>query len=260
MFVTDDQWEWLAPHLEFEAKDTGRPRRSAREVFEAVLFMLHTGIQYRYLPAGFPPKSTVHAYLKRWCQEQRFRNLLALLIVRLRETGRLDLRRGFIDATFAQAKCGGDGIGLTRKGKGTKLQIVTDAQGVPLGLSVAPATSGEPQMVQQTLAFSNEEWLPTQLVGDRGYDSDALDFMLEDMGIEMIAPNRSNRRPENMTQDKRKLKCYKNRWVVERTFAWLQNHRRLLVRYEKHLNIYLGLTTLGCLMICLRKIAPCWLC
>ena len=143
-FLTDEQWEWIEPHLKVEAKRTGRPRRDAREVFEAVLFMLHTGIQWKHLSAGFPPKSTVHDCLKLWCVEERFRILLVSLIGRLLKTGRLELDMGFIDATFASAKGGGEGVGLTRKG--TKIQLAVDAQGIPLGVSLAGADSGEPQV------------------------------------------------------------------------------------------------------------------
>ena len=259
MFLTDEQWSWIEPHLRVETKKTGRPRRDAREVFEAILFMLHTGIQWKHLPAGFPPKSTVHDYLKLWCGGQRFRILLASLITRLLETGRLELDRGFIDATFAPAKGGGEGVGLTRKGKGTKIQIAVDAQGVPLGASLAGADSGEPQMVQATMEFMDAETYPERPVGDKACDCDAPDVMLEDFGIGMIAPHRRNRRPENRTQDGRKLKVCKQRWVVGRTMAWLQNHRRLLVRYEKHLSLYMGFTLLGCFMIALKKIPGCWL-
>ena len=48
----------------------------------------------------------------------------------------------------------GAAVGLTRKGKGTKLQIIVDAKGLPLGLSMDSASTGETAMVQQTLAFS----------------------------------------------------------------------------------------------------------
>ena len=259
MFLTDGRWSWIEPHLKVETKKTGRPRRDAREVFEAILFMLHTGIQWKHPPAGFPPKSTVHDYLKLWCGGQCFRILLASLIRRLLETGRLELDRGFIDATFAPAKGGGEGVGLTRKGKGTKIQLAVDAQGVPIGVSLAGADSGEPQMVQATMEFMDAETYPERLVGDKACDCDAPDVMLEDFGIGMIAPHRRNRRPENRTQDGRKLKVCKQRWVVGRTMAWLQNHRRLLVRYEKHLSLYMGFTLLGCFMIALKKIPGCWL-
>ena len=83
--------------------------------------------------------------------------------------------------------------------------------------------------------------------------------MLEDFGIGMIAPHRRNRRPENRTQDGRKLKVCKQPRVVERTMAWLQNRRRLLVRHKKHLSLHMGFTLPGCFMTALKKIPGCWL-
>ena len=66
----------------------------------------------------------------------------------------------------------------------------------------------------------------------------------------MIAPHRSDRkRPK--TQDGRKLRRYKRRWKIERPFAWLDNFRRLVVRYERRVENYLGLVRLGCIVILL---------
>jgi len=254
MFLTDEQWKLIEPHLRVEAKSNfGRPRADSRKVFEAVLFMLHTGVQWRFLPKSFPAKSTVHDYLTRWCQTDSFRRLLSALIQDLLEQGRIHIDQGFVDATFAPAKGGGAAVGLTRKGKGTKIQLVIDGQGLPLGVSVASADTGEPQMVQQTLELFEEQTQPEHLIGDKAYDSDPLDAVLADLGIEMIAPHRRNRLPENQTQDGRPLRRYKHRWIVERTIAWLGYHRRLLVRWEKHASIFLGFTLLGCLMITLKR-------
>ena len=71
------------------------------------------------------------------------------------------------------------------------------------------------------------------------------------MGIEMIAPHRRNRKKPK-TQDGRKLRRYKRRWKIERLFAWLLNFRRLVVRYERHAKNFLGFVYLGCIVILLR--------
>ena len=93
--------------------------------------------------------------------------------------------------------------------------------------------------------------LPTRLVGDKAYDSDPLDQQLAAQGIDMIAPHRCNRcKPR--TQDGRKLRRYRRRWKVERLFAWLQNYRRLVVRYERHAENYLAFAQLACILILLK--------
>lgn len=255
MFISDEQWEVLGPLLERPRKSQyGRPRASEREVFEAVLFVLHTGIQWKHLPKTFPPKSTVHDYLKAWSRSDAFRQIFAGIISHLIQEGRVSLEECFVDATFAAAKGGGGAVGLTRKGKGTKLQLVVDAKGVPLALSLDAANVGETAMVQQTLALADESIQPKRLIGDKGYDSDTLDKTLAELGIEMISPHRSNRRPDTATQDGRPLRRYRKRWVVERTIAWLGNHRRLLTRHEKHASLFAAFATLGCLMIALRHL------
>lgn len=129
---------------------------------------------------------------------------------------------------------------------------VADAAGFPLALYVASASPHEVTLVEDTLEriFTNEQ--PRRLIGDKAYDSDKLDAKLEeDWGIEMIAPNRKKR---VKTQDGRPLRRYCRRWKVERLFAWLQNFRRLVVRYEFHAENFLAMAQLGCIMIFLRLI------
>jgi transposase len=90
-----------------------------------------------------------------------------------------------------------------------------------------------------------------RLIIDRGYDSDPLRFRLQERGIDMICPHRRNRKKPK-TQDGRKLRRYKRRWKVERTFAWLGNFRRLPVRWERYLVVYQGFFHLACALIALR--------
>lgn len=249
----NEQGKVFGPLLKIEKQGRlGRPRADVREVFEALLFVLYTGIQWRYLPATFPPKSTVHDYLKIWSERMVFRKLLAQIVRQLAQTGRLDLQECHVDATFVRGRGGRDCAGLTRHGKGSKTRLIVDSKGVPIALSQAPADCGETCMVQQTLDFCEEDLQPKRMTGDKAYDSDPLDEALAELGIEMIAPHRKNRKPENKTQDGRPLRRYKRRWHVERTIAWLGNHRRLLIRWEKQSALYLAFATLGCCLIASR--------
>ena len=93
---------------------------------------------------------------------------------------------------------------------------------------------------------------PDRVIGDKAYDSDQLDKrLLKERGIELIAPHRVNRK-RKPTQDGRKLRRYKRRWKIERVFAWLQNYRRVLNRFEYKLNNYLGFIHLALTRILLR--------
>jgi transposase len=129
---------------------------------------------------------------------------------------------------------------------------VADSLGLPVAVSATSATPHEVTLVEPTLQASFVEEKPQRLVGDRAYDSDPLDERLAAEGIAMLAPHRSNRK-KPPTQDGRSLRRYRRRWKVERLFAWLQNFRRVLVRWERYLENYLGFVQLGCIVILLRN-------
>jgi len=129
---------------------------------------------------------------------------------------------------------------------------ICDRHGLPVAVHVASASPYEPHLVPATIDARFLPELPPRLIGDRGYDSDLLDAQLrERYDIEMIAPNRSRRR---QTQDGRPLRRYRRRWKVERLFAWLQNSRRLVTRWEHHIGNFLGLLQLACAKILLRHL------
>jgi transposase len=95
--------------------------------------------------------------------------------------------------------------------------------------------------------------LPARLIGGKAYDSDPLDATLQqEYGIELIVPNRRGRKRK--TQDGRKLRRYRRRWKAERLFAWMHNFRRLVTRWEYHIENFLGFVHLACLIM-LRRIA-----
>ncbi len=129
---------------------------------------------------------------------------------------------------------------------------VADRAGLPLAVHVASATPHEVTLVEPTLAGCFVDEQPERLIGDKAYDSDPLDEHLASDGIELIAPHRRNR-TKPKTQDGRPLRRYKRRWKVERLFAWLQNFRRIIVRYEYYPENYRGFVQLGCILILLRQ-------
>ncbi len=106
--------------------------------------------------------------------------------------------------------------------------------------------------METTLEARFTEDQPERLIGDKAYDSDPLDERLNDQGIQMIAPHKSNRKKAK-TQDGRPLRRYRKRWKIERLFAWLQNFRRILVRHDRILANYLAFVQLGCMIILLRS-------
>lgn len=127
---------------------------------------------------------------------------------------------------------------------------VADRAGLPLAVHVESASPAEVQLVDAVLKRRFTDALPQRLIGDKAYGSDSLDERLRSEGIEMIAPNRSNRRK---TQDGIPLRRYRRRWKVERLMAWLHNVRRIVTRWEVRVENYLGFVHLGCIRILLRQ-------
>lgn len=129
---------------------------------------------------------------------------------------------------------------------------IADATGLPVSAQIEVASPHEVKLVEDTIDSDFTQYAPDRIIGYKAYDSDGLnERLLDERGIEMIAPHRGNR-SKQATQDGRKLRRYRRRWKVERLFAWLQNFRRMFVRYEYHAENFLGLLQLGCAVILLR--------
>ena len=253
--LSDVQWERIREHFPEENIPDGRPGRKpvpARQVLDAVLWILNTGAQWHMLPQCYPNYKTVHRRFQQWCQHEVLRAVLTDLANALREQGDIDEREYFIDATFAAAKGGGAEIGPTKRGKGVKIMAIVDRHGLPLSVSTHAANHHEVTLVQLSFDFYMIEAKPENLIGDKAYDSDALDTSLKKQGVEMIAPHRSNRKFK--TQDGRRLRRYERRWLVERFFAWLQWKRRLLIRWEYYAENFLGFVQLASITMLLKRI------
>jgi transposase len=181
---------------------------------------------------------------------------------RVERTPAIELERSLSGRQFRSGEKRGAGVGKTKRGKGTKWMVVVDGAGIPLGDHLHAASPSEIKLVEATLAAirigrrnraGRPRQKPERLIADRGYDSDPLRKQLARRGIELVAPHRKNRR-KPPTQDGRALRRYKRRWTVERTFAWLGNFRRLVVRYDRLLTIYQAFFHIACFMIVLRRV------
>jgi len=153
---------------------------------------------------------------------------------------------------FHRCKKGGTGVGPTKRGKGTKLMAIADRAGLPVAIHTEPASPHEARLVELTIQNRFTRHKPLRLIGDRAYDSDPLDTQLASQGIELIAAHRYNR-SKSPTQDGRVLRRAQRRWKIERLFAWLQNFRRLVIRWDYHAANFLGFVQLACMVILLRN-------
>lgn len=254
--LTEEQLNWLAERIPDHRQNPlgGRPCADKREVIRGIFWILDNGAKWKDLPRRFGTKSTVHRWFQTWVRDGVFENIMRDAGRCVEERGGYRLYECFIDATFSKAKGGGDGIGCTRVGKGVKIMVLVDARGLPVAVDTTSATPHERRLVQRLFDFMLTAETPQRVIGDKAYDSDELADQLADEGMELIAPHRRNRRPENVTQDARPLRRYKRRWTVERTIAWFQHFRRLCIRWEKSTKLFSGFLHLGCTILLLKEV------
>lgn len=139
--------------------------------------------------------------------------------------------------------------------------VVVDGAGVPLGSQLTSASPAEVKLAESTLdavavprgGRGRPKKNPMRVIADRAYDSDPLHQRLQQRGLLLIVPHRKSRRRPSRN-DGRTLRRYRKRWRVERTFAWLGNYRRLVVRYDRRLIMYRAFFHLACALISLRFI------
>jgi putative transposase len=143
----------------------------------------------------------------------------------------------------------------TDRGKlGTKRSVLTDGQGIPLGVAVDGANRHEMKPVDATLEALMVKrpeptvmW-PQHLCLDEGYDDDAVRETLEAWGYTAHIRHRGEER-----QAKGEIPGYRaRRWVVERTHSWMNRFRRLLIRWEKKVDNYLAWLHFACAWITFR--------
>jgi len=254
--LTDERWGWLCervPDAPVNPKG-GRPPTDKREALRGIFWILDNGAKWKDLPRRFGSKSAVHRWFSTWVRAVVFERLMRDAGRMVEERGGYRLYECFIDATFSKARGGGDGVGVTKAGKGVTIVVLVDARGLPVAVNTASAAPHESKLVQGLFDCMLTSLTPDRVVGDKAYDSDALDDRLACEGTDLIAPHRSSRRPENKTQDGRYLRGYKRRWTVERTISWFQNYRRLCIRWEKAAKLFQGFLHLSCSLLLLREV------
>ena len=136
-----------------------------------------------------------------------------------------------------------------------KIEFVIEAGGVPIGVATDAANVPETALGPAALSSIPEsiavpDGVP--VIADRAYDSDPLRVHLAEEGFTLVAPHRKNR-TKAPTSDGRRLRRYKRRWKVERTFAWLHSYRRVMTRHERRVELWDGFVHLACAFIALNK-------
>ncbi len=252
--------EPLLPKERKPGKQGGRPRVSNRQVFTGILFVLRTGLPWQLLPLemGCGSSSTCWRRFRTWTQRGIWRRLHAVLVQELAWADEIDWDRVAIDSSTVAAKKGGNitGPNPTDKGRpGCKRHIVVDAQGVPLAVRLTKANVHDSQIFEEMLEAipalkhrgpGRPRHRPGKAHADKGYDFQKCRDACRTRSIQHRIARRGIESKERLGR---------HRWVVERTFAWLNRQRRLILRYDRWASHYQGFLHLGRALICWNYLA-----
>ena len=251
----------LLPAPRNQSEWGGRPNVALREVVNAIFYVVKTGCPWRCLPHDFPKWQTVYGYFNRWSKDGTWQLINTYFIRKVRQKVMGRKQRptaAIIDSQSADTTaCGGRhrGYDAAKKVTGRKRFILTDCEGLLLAVWICAASVSEKAGAQQLLRYI--KCVPglralcgrIQLVwADGGYTGAALiDYVRQLWGWTWQIIKRSDQA--------KGFQLLPRRWVVERTFAWLLNARRLSKDYEKKRRNSQSMVYIAMLPILLRRLA-----
>ena len=259
--VSDELWDRvkpLIPPAPSHAKG-GRPRMDDRKAFEAIIYVLRTGMQWNALPRELGASSTVHDRFQEWEQAGLFVALWQAGLSEYDEIEGIQWEWQSMDGAMTKAPFGKGATGpnpTDRAKRGVKRSLLTDGAGIPLALVVDGANRHDSKLLVATLDGiviarpEPTEDHPQHLCLDAAYDGAPAREEVQARGyIEHIRS-----RGEEKIEKVRTPGYRARRWVVERTHSWLNRSRRLLVRWEKKTENYLAFLQLACAQLLFAKV------
>jgi putative transposase len=252
--ITDEQWALIEPLI--PVYPGGRPRTTdVRDVLDAVLYILRTGCQWRYLPVDFPPKSTVWRYFDEWRHNGTLDEIHDLLRRKVRTTEKPYQPRttASVDSQSVDTTSGGEARGRdnAKDVDGRKRHIVVDSMGLLLAVLVTAASVDDGRAAKELFARLDGQPMGkvTRMYADSKYHNfDLYEWVEANARYEMTII----RRPEG----KKGWVKLPIRWTVERTFAWLGRCRRLSKDREKSVLSSESFIKLAMIQLMLHRLEP----
>ena len=246
--LTDAQWQSIEKNI----PNANRKRKhELREVWNALLYIVKTGCQWRMLPSDFPMWQVVYYYYKRWQEEEVFDIILEQLRIKARVSmgQNEDPSVGIVDSQSVRSANNRSLMSIdgNKKVKGIKRHIVVDKNGWLLTVMVSVAHIHDSKAAELLMRRLKETMCGIKLlIADGGYRGELIDkaknvynFILQ---IVMRNKEENHFRPLPM------------RWVIERTFSWFDNDRRLCRNYELLFDSSESMVKLSAIKLLLNKI------
>lgn len=258
--LTDEQWLLIAPLIP-PAKPGGRPRTTdMRRVFDACIYVAKTGCQWRQLPKDFPPWRTVYEYFAAWgCNETGglFRRLHRRLFFAARHAaGRQRFPSAVIidSQTVKTSKMGGvRGYDGGKRIKGRKRHTVVDTLGLPMAIIVTAANVHDLEGGERSLTRLDK------FLGGRGFKKLYADGAYAAHWFKEYVNDKFGagvRIAKNLAAKAKAFVPVSQRWVVERSFAWWGDYRRLVLDYERLIRNSRSMLRLAAIRLILNRLMP----
>lgn len=248
--ITDQQWEQISSL--FPPENTGkrgRPSKNNRLMLNAMVWIARSGAPWRDLPERFGPWGTVYSRFRKWIDDGFLDNIFRILSLDA------ELSEISIDASIVQAHQHSAGarknslpneIGRSRGGPSTKIHAAVDTYGYPVYIMISEGQRNDINFAIPVLEHINIEG--SNVLADRGYDSNKLIDYIYDKGGEPTIPSRKGAKFERLCD----WWLYKERHLVEKLFLKLKSYRRIATRYDKLPFTYLGFICIASILIWLK--------